>query len=160
MEYAERLHVPLRWWVQGTMLVASLWLAVLVAVPETTGGLLASLAVAGVATALMACLFLSLAARVVVADGVLRAGRAHIEVHHLGAVEVLDAARTRAVTGVEADARAFLLIRPYLKRSVRVEITDPRDPAPYWLLHSRHPGRLAAALEQAVARRMTDRAAG
>ena len=33
VEYAERLAVPLRWWVQGTMLVASLWLAVVVALP-------------------------------------------------------------------------------------------------------------------------------
>ena len=29
----ERLSVPLRWWVQGTMLVASAWLAVAVATP-------------------------------------------------------------------------------------------------------------------------------
>src|SRR4051812_16672061 len=33
VEYQERLGVPLRWWVQGTMLVASLWLAVVVALP-------------------------------------------------------------------------------------------------------------------------------
>src|SRR6188768_744718 len=31
--YDERLGVPLRWWVQGTMLVASLWLALVVAIP-------------------------------------------------------------------------------------------------------------------------------
>ena len=31
--YRERLTVPLRWWVQGTMLVATLWLALVVAVP-------------------------------------------------------------------------------------------------------------------------------
>ena len=31
--YTERLGVPLRWWVQGTMLVAMLWLAVAVAAP-------------------------------------------------------------------------------------------------------------------------------
>ena len=29
--YSERLGVPLRWWVQGTMFVATLWLAVIVA---------------------------------------------------------------------------------------------------------------------------------
>ena len=31
--YQERLFVPLRWWVQATMLLASLWLAFIVAVP-------------------------------------------------------------------------------------------------------------------------------
>ena len=30
--------------------------------------------------------------------------------------------------GVEADARAFLLTRPYLKRAVRVPVPDPADP--------------------------------
>ena len=29
---------------------------------------------------------------------------------------------------------------------VRVEITDPADPAPYWLVSSRHPDALAGAL--------------
>ena len=31
--YDERLGVPLRWWVQGVMLVACLWLALVVAPP-------------------------------------------------------------------------------------------------------------------------------
>ena len=55
----------------------------------------------------------------------------------------LDADATRRAAGVDADARAFLLLRPYLKRSVRVEITDPADPAPYWLVSTRHPDELA-----------------
>ena len=33
LEEEGRLTVPLRWWVQGTMLVATLWLAVVVALP-------------------------------------------------------------------------------------------------------------------------------
>jgi hypothetical protein len=40
------------------------------------------------------------------------------------------------------------MLRPYLSRAVRVEIDDPADPAPYWLLSTRHPERLAAALTQ------------
>jgi hypothetical protein len=47
---------------------------------------------------------------------------------------------------VEADARAYLLLRPYLKRAVRIEITDPADPAPYWLLSTRRPDQLAGVL--------------
>ena len=62
----------------------------------------------------------------------------------------LDADATRRAAGVDADARAFLLLRPYLKRSVRVEITDPADPAPYWLVSTRHPDELAAALQSAT----------
>ena len=84
--------------------------------------------------------------RITVADGVFRAGRAHIEGRHLGAVEALDAEQTRRTAGPEADARAYLVLRPYLKRAVRVQITDPADPAPYWLVSSRRPEELAGAL--------------
>ncbi len=48
--------------------------------------------------------------------------------------------------GVDADARAFLVTRPYLKRSVLVPVLDPDDRTPYWLISTRHPDRLAAAL--------------
>ncbi|MGY2703867.1 MULTISPECIES: DUF3093 domain-containing protein [unclassified Nocardioides] len=140
--YAERLGVPLRWWVQGTMLVATLWLAVVVALPAV-----AAWVVTLVALATMAFLFSMIgAARVVVADGRFRAGRAHIGAEHLGAVTALDAEETRRTAGVEADARAYLLLRPYLHRAVKVEITDPADPAPYWLVSTRHPEDLARAL--------------
>ncbi len=140
--YRERLSVPLRWWVQGTMLVASLWLALVVAVPG---------AIAWVVTAAALLLLAGLlsaygSTSIEVAEGRLRAGRARIETHHLGAVEALDPEASRRVAGVEADARAYLLLRPYLKRSVRVAILDPADPAPYWLLGTRHPDDLAAAL--------------
>lgn len=140
--YRERLGVPLRWWVQGTMLVASLWLALVVAVPGAVAW-----TVTGAALLLLAiCLLAYGGVRVVVGDGQLRAGRAHIAGIHLGAAEALDAEQTRRVAGVEADARAYLVLRPYLKRAVRVEITDPADPTPYWLVCTRHPDELAGAL--------------
>ena len=140
--YRERLGVPLRWWVQGTMLVASLWLALVVAVPGAVAW-----PVTGVALLLLAACLLSYGgARIVVDDGELRVGRAHIAGSHLGIAQALDAEQTRRVAGIEADARAYLLLRPYLKRAVRVEITDPADPAPYWLVCTRHPDELAGAL--------------
>ena len=58
--------------------------------------------------------------------------------------------------GVDADARAYLLLRPYLKRAVKVEITDPADPAPYWLVSTRH----ADALVRALGQESGDREAG
>jgi hypothetical protein len=140
--YDERLGVPLRWWALATMFLASMLIAFLVATP-------AWVAVAGTAVlvALVLALFLGYgAARVSVRDGVLTAGRARISLEHVGEVEALDAARTRLLAGREADARAFLLLRPYLSRAVRIGIDDPADPTPYWLVSSRRPDRLAAAL--------------
>ena len=129
MDYAERLTVPLRWWAQGTMLVASLWLAVLAATP----GVIAWSITFG-ALALMVALFVTY-------------GRAHIPLEHVGEVTPLDAEGVRRLAGVDADARAYLLLRPYLKRGVRVDITDPADPTPYWLVSCKRPDRLVSALE-------------
>lgn len=141
-EYAERLSVPLRWWVQGTMLVATLWLAVVVAMP-----VVAASAIGVVAGALLAAGFLAYgSARIAVVDGVLHAGRARIPLVHVGEVAPLDPEQARRLAGPDADARAYLLLRPYLKRAVRVDITDPADPTPYWLLSTRHPAQLASAL--------------
>ena len=140
--YSEHLYVPLRWWVQATMLLASLWLAFVVAMPawaawSATGVVLA------VTFGLMAWFG---SVRVAVRDGTLYAGPAHISLDLLGPAEPLDAEETRRVHGVDADARAFLLTRPYLKRSVKVVVEDPADRTPYWLVSTRHPRELAAAL--------------
>lgn len=141
-DYLERLGVPLRWWVQGTMLVASLWLALVVATPGVVAW-----GVTAVLMALLASLLLSYgSARIVVADGVLHVGRARIAAEHLGSVVALDAEQTRRKAGREADVRAFLVLRPYLKRAVVIEITDTADPAPYWLVSTRHPEALAGAI--------------
>lgn len=143
--YHERLGVPLRWWAQGTMAVAILWLTIVVAVPGPTAWIATALAFSLIA----ACLFWYGDARVIVSDGWFRAGRARIETSHVGTVTALDAEQTRLVAGRDADARAFLLLRPYLKRAVKVEINDPADPTPYWLVSSRHADALATALTAA-----------
>ncbi len=149
--FRERLSVPLRWWVQGTMLVATLFLAVAVAVPPWP-----ALIVTAVALGAVSALFLSYGGSQVVVDGgKLRAGRAEIGVEHLTDPMVLDPEETRLAAGQRADARAYLLLRPYLKRSVRVSVHDPGDPTPYWLISSRRPERLAAALVSAGVRLTT-----
>jgi hypothetical protein len=140
--YSERLSVPLRWWVQATMLLATLWLAFVVAMPAWA---------AWSATVALLLLVVGLflwfgSAHVAVRDDVLHAGRAHIPVDLIGPVEALDPEETRRVHGVDADARAFLLTRPYLKRAVRISVQDPSDPTPYWLVSTRRPNELVAAL--------------
>ncbi len=144
--YDERLGVPLRWWALATMFLASMLLAFLVATPTwvaLTGTALLSAAVLGG--------FWSYGkARVTVRDGVLTAGRARISVEHVGGVEALDADATHRLAGRDADARAYLLLRPYLRRAVRIAIVDPADPTPYWLVSTRRPVRLAAALTDAT----------
>lgn len=140
--FRERLRVPVRWWINGGLLVASFWLAMIVAIPDS----LAWGITAGLTALLAAALWSYGGARVVVEDGWLEAGRARIELKFLEAAQALDSTQTRELSGPLADARAFLLLRPYLSQAVRIDIEDPDDPTPYWLVSSRHPDTLAAAL--------------
>ncbi|MFT4264920.1 MAG: DUF3093 family protein, partial [Nocardioides sp.] len=84
--YRERLHVPLRWWVQGVMFLATLWLALVVAIPPVWAW-----SISGATLALLALAFLAYgSAEIVVADGRLHAGPARIEARWLGRAEALD----------------------------------------------------------------------
>ena len=149
VRYRERLSVPLRWWVQATMFLATLWLAFIVATPPWLAW-----------TATGACLAVTFgllayvgSALVEVTGTEFRAGPARIPRRLLGRPEPLDREQTRRMLGVEADARAYLATRPYLKAAVKVPVSDPDDPAPYWLVGTRYPDRLAAALLEAPADR-------
>lgn len=86
---------------------------------------------------------------IVVEHGVLTAGRARIPVRMLGRAETLDADELRAAIGPRLDARAHLLVRGYIHRGVRIEVTDPDDPTPYWVLTTRRPQTLLDAIEAA-----------
>jgi Protein of unknown function (DUF3093) len=143
--YRERLRPPVRWWLLLALLVLSLWLAVVVATPPSV-----MLAVTGIGTALAVGLLLGYgSARVEVGDEALAAGRAQLEWACCGPATPLDREATRRLLGVDADASAYLLTRPYIGTAVRVDVRDPRDPTPYWVLSSRHPERLAASINSA-----------
>lgn len=149
--YEERLTVPIRWWVQATMFLATIWIAFIVATPAWVAW--GATAVCVLLTVLM---FFNIgSARVAVEADVLYAGEAHIDLGFLGEPEVFDGEQTRRAAGIDADARAFFLLRPYIKQSVRVPLHDPRDPAPYWLIASRRPGELASVLSGAIQQRTT-----
>ena len=64
----------------------------------------------------------------------------------VGGVSALDAAGARAELGPRLDARAYLCLRGWIHTAVRVELVDPLDPTPYWIVSTRHPDALAAAL--------------
>jgi len=148
-QYRERLSVPVSWWVIATAAVITLY--VITAVPAGVG---AGIAVAGIAAVLLLTLFTRYGGAVVAVDSEkLRAGRAAIEREYLGKAEPLSGDDARNAFGRDCDPAAYLVLRSYLTGAVRVELTDPQDPAPYWLIATRNPERLAAALTTgAVAR--------
>lgn len=144
--FVERL-TPAPWvWVTSLLVAASSGLVVLAVAGPRGAGVVAVAAMAATTWALLRS-----SAVVQVTDGELRAGRARIPVVLLGSVHELDAARMDALRGPKADARAYLCQRGWIAAGVAVSVDDPADPAPYWLLSSRQPAALAAALRTAIA---------
>ena len=85
-------------------------------------------------------------ARVRVEGGELHVGNAHLPLEHVGTVEVFGPKDKRAVLGRGLDPTAFVLHRGWVRPLVRVEVTDPEDPTPYWVFSTRHPEKVASLL--------------
>ena len=84
-----------------------------------------------------------------VSDGVFRAAAARIPLDQVGDPIGFRGTEATAARGVDLDARAWLCIRGWVDPVLRIPITDPSDPAPYWLVSTRHPDLLVAALQAA-----------
>ncbi len=138
--YHEYLRVPASWWLLGFVFVAMFGTELIVGL----GWLAAAVGYAVLATICAGALALSWRTSVEVSGRELRAGRARLGLERAGEVTALDEARTRLLRGAHADPGAFVLTRPYLRRAVYIEVTG----GPYWLIGSRHPEQLAAAIEK------------
>ena len=68
----------------------------------------------------------------------------------VGEVVALDEKQSTRLRGPQADPAARLYLRPYLKESVYVALSPAAEPpgVPYWLIGTRHPAQLAAAIER------------
>ena len=106
--------MPVVWWLLAAVFALSVLLAVgLYLGPGLgVGATAASLAVA-------AGLFVRSAVRIEVDDAAIRVGRALIEHRYIAGAQALDAEQTRRRAGVEADARAHLVLRPYVSTRSR-----------------------------------------
>ncbi|WP_025780740.1 DUF3093 domain-containing protein [Brevibacterium sp. VCM10] len=88
----------------------------------------------------------SLTVSIIVTERQLFVGEAHIDRRFVPGAVAFDGEEARRARGVDLDARAFLKIRPWAKSVVRIDLDDATDPTPYWLVSSRRPHELAAAL--------------
>ncbi|MFG2226395.1 DUF3093 domain-containing protein [Streptomyces sp. NPDC048644] len=139
--YEERLTAPRSWWVIAALIgVACALMLLPVGTLPMLGGLIGGAALSAVAVSTYG------SARIRVVGDALIAGDAKIPLTALGAAEALDAEEAAAWRTHKADARAFMLLRSYIRTAVRVEIDDPSDPTPYAYLSTREPERLVAAL--------------
>jgi hypothetical protein len=143
--YHERLRVPVSWWVLGMISVLMLGAGFLAGFDWEP-----ALAVYGILTVGLAAILIGWGSlRTEVTGGELRVGRDRLPLALAGEVTTLDEEQTRALRGPRADPAAYLMARPYLPRSVYIAVDDPAGHGPYWLIGTRRPEELAAAIEAA-----------
>ena len=79
--------------------------------------------------------------------GELRIDRAHIDFMYLGKVTALSADEMKKIRTRDADPAAYLAIRFWVSAGVKVEIKDPRDTTPYWIISTKRGEDLVKALK-------------
>ncbi|WBU38500.1 DUF3093 domain-containing protein [Homoserinibacter sp. YIM 151385] len=143
--FRERLR-PAVWVFLATALVIPASLLVFLVIQPLVGVVVAI----GLYTAIVVLLIAG-TPRIEVADGVLRAGRASIPLELVSDATAFEGREAVLERGQRLDARAWLLIRGWIGPVVRIGIDDPGDPTPYWLVSTRRPEELVAAIEAATA---------
>jgi hypothetical protein len=144
MRYRERLWPA--WWVfLATALVIPASLLVFLPISQVAGVVVAIVLYGAIVATLLVTTPV-----IEVTDGMLRVGRAQIERSFVGAVTAHRGADAVAERGTRLDARAWLMLRGWVPDVVRIEITDEADPTPYWLVSTRRPDELVAALTPSV----------
>ena len=93
-------------------------------------------------------LFIISTLRISIDDDSFSAGRATIEKKFLGDISLITTDEFRFLRGPGINPRAFHAFRFWVKRGLKVEIKDARDPTPYWLVSSKSPEKLRAALQR------------
>lgn len=147
-DYRERLYVPLAWWLLavpvvlllgGTLYAGLGWPWPIVIIGGLAAGCAAILISLGHAT-------------VELYSGTLHAGNAVLPVTAISKVIALDEKQTTRLRGPQADPSARLYSRPYLKEAVYLAVEAADDPgvaaSRYWLVGTRRPADLAAAIER------------
>jgi len=149
--FHERRYVPWWWWVVGAVIAIPTTEGVVVLGPEMTNRPTALLAIGClVVTVLLEAAFLLMLGRsdVDVDHTGIRAGRVTLAADHLGRARPLDAVSAHRLLGPGLRADAELSLRPWIKSAVQIEVEDHDDRTPYWVVATRRPAELVAALDR------------
>jgi hypothetical protein len=143
--YRERLVVPVSYWLLAIPAVVTLGAEAYFFVD----GFIPPLVIVALYAIVAVFLVNWSSATIEVTGPVLHAGRDTLALSEADEVIALNEKQSAALRGPRADPAAHILLRPYLKRAVYISLADPSEGVPYWLLATRHPEKLAAAIESA-----------
>lgn len=141
--YRERLWAT-PWLFISTILVVPAVMLVFAPINFAVGVVLAIVFYAAIVIALLAT---APVIRVTAAE--LTAGNAKIPLEFIGEPRGFTGEEATMERGQRLDARAWLLIRGWIKPVVKVPVLDVDDPAPYWLISTRNPDQLVRVLDEA-----------
>lgn len=82
--------------------------------------------------------------------GQLAVGRARLPLDVIARTALVPASAKSAALGRQLDPEAFVQHRPWVKQMVLIVLDDPDDPTPYWLVSTRRPAELLAAVGREV----------
>jgi hypothetical protein len=99
-----------------------------------------------VTTALIVFAMIAKSARISITSESLEVSTASIERKHISAIEVISKSEAFAARGRELDPRAWFHFQGSVDTLVRVQISDPNDPTPYWLFSTRRPEQIKEVL--------------
>ncbi len=120
-------------------LVIALWAAL---------GSTATLITFGASIVILIYASIALRTTIEISEDEIRIDRAHIERKYIGLVKALSSDEMRLLRTRDADPAAFLAIRFWEPRGVRIDIHDSRDSTPYWLVTSKRGDEIAALLNK------------
>ena len=143
--YVERLSIRARWWAV-VIVIALFGSSELFA---GFNGRIIAIVVAAVLIPTLVLLALAGRATLRVDTGGLHAAGQTLTFDELDSVQALDAQETRLMLGPQADPSARLVVRGYIREAVLIRPVDTST-VPYWVVSTRHPDRVIAAVEQAA----------
>lgn len=142
-QFDERLHVPLWWWLGAVVITGILGYEIQLSLHESS---LSWIAYAVLAPLVVWMLWSMGRTRVWVSGNELYAHKAHLPIAMIARAAVIPASAKSAAMGRQLDPAAFLVHKFWVKTMVLLVLDDPDDPTPYWLVSTRHPEKLVAAL--------------
>jgi hypothetical protein len=141
--FKERASWPIWLWAFLLFLSGSLGIAIWAALGNTW-------AEVSMLTQLVGLLFLSQSTplEIEVTADLLRVGPARIERKYISGVTSLTSEEMRILRGLKINTAAYMQIRFWISTGVKITISDPQDPTPYWLVSSKKAHQLAGALNK------------
>ena len=141
--YSETSRPAWFWWPAGLFVIACIAIAYGAMLGTAWG-----IGVMVVGTLILALMVRLGSWRLTLDSTSLRVGSAGVPASRISGAESLDPDSARLLAGQNADARAVFKLRGG-SPAVRVDLTDPN--CPYWLISSRNPDALAAAVNRVAA---------